>query len=76
MGSNSSWGYKQKILNYADTDKVREYATPREAIKLTAGQKQRILVALKRDDVNPAALADQYHVSISTINRIKKEGSV
>lgn len=60
------------ILKYADGDKVREYATPRETIKLTTGQLSRIRNALN-NGITSARLAEQYHVSVSTINRIRKE---
>lgn len=60
------------ILKYADGDKVREYATPKSAITLTVGQKTRIRNAL--DNGTPASrLAEQFHVSVSTINRLRKE---
>ena len=60
------------ILKYADPDKVREYATPRSATVLTVGQKARIRNAL--NDGRPAAvLAEQFHVSVSTINNLRKE---
>ena len=63
----------EKILNYADPDKVRQYATPRDSVKLTKGQINRIIDALK-DGRSPSLIADAFNVSVSTINRIKKEG--
>jgi len=59
-----------KILKYADSDKVREYATPRDKINLTSGQIARIKNALS-EHTSASMLAAQYHVSISTINRIR-----
>ena len=61
-----------KILQYADGDKVREYATPKQTVSLTVGQRARIRNALSSG--TPAArLAEQFHVSVSTINRLRKE---
>lgn len=62
----------KKILQYADSDKVRQYATPRDTISLTTGQKARILAALESGK-SSALLAEQYNVSVSTINRLRKE---
>lgn len=60
------------ILKYADGDKVREYATPKQAISLTPGQRARIRNALENGTPS-ARLAEQFHVSVSTINRLRKE---
>lgn len=63
----------EKILNYADPDKVREYATPRERATLTAGQKARIIAALNSDNPPPTStLAANFNVSVSTINALRK----
>ena len=62
----------EKILNYADPDKVRQYATPRDSVALTAGQKARIIAALSIG-ASSSILADQYHVSVSTINALRKD---
>ena len=64
----------EKILKYANSDQVRQYATPKDNVALTAGQKARILAALERDDVSTALLAEQFNVSVSTINRLRKNG--
>lgn len=64
----------EKILNYADPDKVREYATPRERTMLTTGQKARIIAAINSNNPPPTStLAKQFNVSVSTINKIIKE---
>ena len=62
----------ETILKYADGDKVREYATPKTQTVLTTGQKARIRNALRIGEA-PSQLAEQYHVSVSTINRMLKE---
>jgi len=63
----------EKILNYADPDKVREYATPRERTELTAGQKARIIAALNSNNPPPTStLAEHFNVSVSTINALRK----
>ena len=63
----------EKILQYADPDKVRQYATPRDTVKLTTGQKARIVTALN-DGRSAALLAKQFNVSVSTINKLRKGG--
>ena len=60
-----------KILKYADSDKVRQYATPKDTVSLTTGQKARILAALNSGR-SAALLAEQYNVSVSTINKLRK----
>ena len=63
------------ILKYADPDKVREYATPRQSVNLTTGQK----ASLRKAIDNGAATADiieRFGISISALNRIKKEMGV
>ena len=60
-----------KILKYADSDKVRQYATPKDTVHLTAGQQARILAALESGR-SAALLAEQYNVSVSTINKLRK----
>ena len=59
------------ILKYADSDKVREYATPRPKVSLTPGQEARIKSALA-SGVSAASLADQYNVSVTTINTYRR----
>ena len=61
----------KSILKYADGDKVREYATPRQSVALTDGQKSRIRAALAAG-VASSTLAAQYNVSVSTINRYRE----
>jgi len=61
----------EKILKYADSDKVRQYATPKDAVALTTGQKARIRAALDSGK-SAALLAEQYNVSVSTINQLRK----
>lgn len=62
------------ILKYADSDKVRDYATPKASTNLTPGQVNRIKSALA-SGVSPSSLAEQYHVSVSTINTYRKKKS-
>lgn len=62
----------EKILNYADPDLVRKYATPRDTVVLTSGQRARIIAALN-SGVKAPILADQYHVSVATINDMRKQ---
>ena len=62
------------ILKYADSDKVRDYATPKASTNLTPGQVNRIKSALA-GGVSPSSLAEQYHVSVSTINAYRKKKS-
>lgn len=62
----------EKILKYADPDKVRQYATPRDSVRLTAGQIGRIKAALASGR-SAALLAEQYNVSVSTINQLRKD---
>lgn len=61
------------ILKYADPDKVREYATPRQNASLTVGQKARIRTQLRSGNYSLDQIATQMGVSVSTISDIKKE---
>lgn len=65
----------RSILKYADSDKVREYASPKSTVKLTPGQITRIKSALASESVTAAALASQYNVSVATINKFRKKSS-
>lgn len=62
----------KKLLKYADMDKVRQYAMPHQGVQLTAGQEQRIqnMIAAGK---TAAQIADTMHVSVSTVNKYKKE---
>ena len=60
-----------QILRYADKDRVRELATPREQKGLSTSKKARIK-SLSRT-YTAAQIADQFGVSVSTIYNILKE---
>ena len=56
----------QSILDATDTDKIREYATPREDRGLSNAKKSR-LFALQRSGYTNAEIADALNVPVSTI---------
>ena len=58
----------KKILDKADTDKVRERATPRSSATLTAGQRSRIK-ALAANGYTQAEIASQMGISTSTVSK-------
>lgn len=60
------------LLKYADSDQVREYATPKTYTSLTTGQIGRIRSMLN-DGTSASVIAEQMHVSVSTINKYRKE---
>ena len=64
----------KRLLNYANMDKVRAYATPRQGVKLTEGQENRIKAMLGRG-VSAAEIADVMNVSVSTVNSYRKEAN-
>jgi len=64
------------ILKYADPDKVREYATPRSSVTFTAGQKAQIRRMILSEDRPLSEIAEKFNVSVSTINKMKKEMGV
>jgi hypothetical protein len=61
------------LLKYADPDKVREYATPRHNVTLTAGQKHRIETMLEAGRLTPLQIAEQMNVSLYTVKNFRKE---
>ena len=56
----------RSILDATDTDKIREYATPRDDRGLSSAKKAR-LQALKRSGYTNAEIADALNVPVSTI---------
>lgn len=57
-----------QILRYADADKVREYATPKNTKSLSSAQTNRIK-ALKASGYTIAEIADYMNISKSTISK-------
>ena len=56
----------RSILDATDTDKIREYATPRDDRGLSSAKKAR-LQALKRSGYTNAEIADALNVPVSTV---------
>lgn len=61
------------LLQYADPDKVREYATPHQGVALTSGQQSRLKNLLKNPNVSVESIAETMHISISTVHKYQKE---
>lgn len=61
-----------KILNHADIDKVREYATPRAKVQLSDAKKNHIR-ALNASGYTTAQIADKLNVSTSTVRKYLKD---
>jgi DNA-binding CsgD family transcriptional regulator len=63
----------KRLLNYANMDQVREYATPKQGVKLTAGQETRIKNMLSSGKT-AAQIAEVMNISESTVNSYRKGG--
>lgn len=61
-----------KILKYADADRVRELATPRDQRGLSDAKKRQIKALASIGTMTNAQIAEQFGVSSSTISRIIK----
>lgn len=61
-----------KILNNTDTDVIKQYATPRTKVELTASQAAQIRAMLQNPNNTVADVANRFGVSAATIYNVAK----